>query len=235
MGCTGAAIAAASVHNGATLWNKTLLDNAARPSGALSYEPADGSVLSAEQFARLKDELAREFQGSTNSGRPMLLEGGLKWQPLSLTPADMDFVRLKEGAARDIALAFGVPPVLVGLPGDATYANAREAGRALYRQTILPMAGRILDTLATMLSDWLGPVTLTVDTDQISELAEDRALLWQQVGAASFLSDAEKRDMLGFAPKESEISKSSLRHSRELGNSALVEGSGTPASAGVTE
>jgi HK97 family phage portal protein len=235
MGCTGAAIAAASVHNGASLWNKTLLDNAARPSGALSYEPADGSVLSADQFARLKDELASEFQGSTNSGRPMLLEGGLKWQPLSLTPADMDFVRLKEGAARDIALAFGVPPVLVGLPGDATYANAREAGRALYRQSILPMAGRILDTLAIMLSDWLGPVTRTVDTDQISELAEDRALLWQQVGAASFLSDAEKRDMLGFAPKESEKSKSSLRHSRERGNPALVEGSGTTASAGVTE
>lgn len=71
-------------------------------------------------------------------------------------------------------------------------------GRALYRQTILPMAGRILDALATVLSDWLGPVTLTVDTDQISELAEDRALLWQQVGAAEFLSETEKRTMLGF-------------------------------------
>ena len=90
----------------------------------------------------------RSFRASGNAGRPLLLEGGLKWQALSLTPADMDFVALKEGAARDIALAFGVPPVLVGLPGDATYANAREAGRALYRQTILPMAGRILDALA---------------------------------------------------------------------------------------
>jgi HK97 family phage portal protein len=128
----------------------------------------------------------------------LLLEGGLKWQALSLTPADMDFVALKDGAARDIALAFGVPPVLVGLPGDATYANAREAGRALYRQTILPMAAKILDALAAMLSDWLGPVSLSVDTDQISELAEDRTALWQAVGAAGFLTDAEKRDMLGF-------------------------------------
>jgi HK97 family phage portal protein len=202
MGCLDAAVAAASVHNRAAKWNKALLDNAARPSGALSYEPADGAVLSAEQFKRLKDELTAEFSGSMNAGRPLLLEGGLKWQALSLTPADMDFVSLKEGAARDIALAFGVPPVLVGLPGDATYANAREAGRALYRQTILPMAGRILDALAAMLSDWLGPVTLAVDTDQISELAEDRALLWQQVGAAEFLSDAEKRVMLGFEPEK---------------------------------
>jgi HK97 family phage portal protein len=198
MGCLEAAIAAATVHNRAAKWNKSLLDNAARPSGALSYEPADGSVLSAEQFKRLKEELASEFSGEANVGRPMLLEGGLKWQALSLTPADMDFIALKESAARDIALAFGVPPVLVGLPGDATYANAREAGRALYRQTILPMAGRILDALAAMLSDWLGEIRLAVDADQISELAEDRAQLWQQVGAASFLSDAEKRDMLGF-------------------------------------
>ena len=198
MGCIEAAIAAASVHNRAAKWNKALLDNAARPSGALSYEPADGAVLSADQFKRLKEELASEFSGSGNAGRPLLLEGGLKWQALSLTPADMDFVALKEGAARDIALAFGVPPVLVGLPGDATYANAREAGRALYRQTILPMAARVLNALSAMLSDWIGPVRLAVDTDQISELAEDRAKLWEQVGAAGFLSDPEKRDMLGF-------------------------------------
>jgi HK97 family phage portal protein len=201
MGCLEAAIGAASVHNRAARWNKALLDNAARPSGALSYEPADGSVMSAEQFKRLKEELTAEFSGSGNAGRPLLLEGGLKWHALSLTPADMDFVALKEGAARDIALAFGVPPVLVGLPGDATYANAREAGRALYRQTILPMAGKILDALAEMLSDWLGPAALSVDTDQISELAEDRTALWQAVGSASFLSDAEKRGMLGFASK----------------------------------
>src|SRR5437868_10637083 len=203
MGCIEAACPAASVHNRAAKWNKALLDNAARPSGALSYEPADGSVLSPEQFKRLKDELASEFSGSINAGRPLLLEGGLKWQALSLTPADMDFVALKEGAARDIALAFGVPPVLVGLPGDATYANAREAGRALYRQTILPMATRILAAVGSMLSDWFGPVRLAVDTDQLSELADDRAKLWEVVGGASFLSDEEKREMLGFTPSTS--------------------------------
>ena len=198
LGCLDAATPAATVHNRASKWNKALLDNAARPSGALSYDPADGSVLSNDQFARLKSELAEEFSGSGNAGRPLLLEGGLKWQALSLTPADMDFVRLKEGAARDIALAFGVPPVLVGLPGDATYANAREAGRALYRQTVLPMAERILSGLSAMLSDWLGPVRLAVDTDTISELGEDRAYLWQRLAAADFLTTGEKREMLGY-------------------------------------
>jgi len=204
MGCLDAAIGAASVHNRATVWNKALLDNAARPSGALVYAPEDGSSLGAEQFDRLSRELAEQFSGSGNAGRPLLLEGGLKWQAMSLTPADMDFVALKESAARDIALAFGVPPVLVGLPGDATYANAREAGRALYRQTVLPLAGQIAEGLSAMLSDWLGPVAIKADSDALSELAEDRALLWQQAEAASFITRAEKRDLLGYAPGEGE-------------------------------
>ena len=202
LGCLDAAIGAASVHNRAASWNKALLDNAARPSGALMFEPGDGATLGAEQYERLKVELAEQFSGSGNAGRPLLLEGGLKWQALSLTPADMDFVALKEGAARDIALAFGVPPVLVGLPGDATYANAREAGRALVRQTVLPLAGRILAGLETMLRDWLGEVRFAVDSDQIGELAEDRAQLWAQVAAADCISRDEKRAMLGFTAEE---------------------------------
>jgi phage portal protein BeeE len=117
---------------------------------------------------------------------------------MSLTPADMDFVALKEGAARDIALAFGVPPVLLGLPGDATYANMQEAGRALYRQTVLPLAGKILAGLSEMLSDWLGPVRLAVDVDAISELAEDRARLWERLSAADF---QEKSSRLGLAER----------------------------------
>ena len=219
-GCLDAAIGPASVHNRASRWNKALLDNAARPSGALMYEPADGSSLSSEQFDRLQTELAEQFSGAAQAGRPLLLDGGLKWQALSLTPADMDFVSLKEGAARDVALAFGVPPVLVGLPGDATYANAREAGRALFRHTVLPLAGRILAGIEALLADWAGPVGLAVDVDRISELAEDRARLWAQVEAATFLSDDEKRAMLGFLPRD--VAAAATAAENQVANDAVV-------------
>lgn len=198
LGCLGAASGAIAIHNASTRWNKALLDNAARPSGALVHEAAE--ALSGEQFDRLQEELKRSFSGADNAGRPMLLEGGLKWQTLSLTPADMDFAGLKAAAAREIALAFGVPPMLLGLPGDATYANYREANKALWRQAILPLAGKILDALSEGLRPWFADLSLKVDVDQVSALSEDRERLWAQVAGADFLTMEEKRGMAGFNP-----------------------------------
>ena len=198
-GCLAAADQAVAIHNAASNWNRNLLENAARPSGALVYDTGDSAGLTADQFDRLKAELARAFSGDANAGRPMLLEGGLKWQSLSLSPADMDFATLKAAAARDVALAFGVPPMLLGLPGDATYANYREANRALWRLTLLPLANKLLSALTEGLVTWFPDARLAVDLDQIPALAEDRERLWSQVSAAAFLSDAEKRAMLGLA------------------------------------
>lgn len=118
-----AAATALDIHNAAGAWNKALLDNAARPSGALVL---GGAMLTDAQFERLKSELEANYQGASNAGRPLLLEGGLDWKPLSLSPKDMDFVEAKAAAAREIALAFGVPPLLLGLPGDSTHANYAE-------------------------------------------------------------------------------------------------------------
>jgi HK97 family phage portal protein len=199
LGCLGAASGAIAIHNAAAHWNKALLDNAARPSGALVHDPGDGGVLSPEQFRRLQREMEAGFAGAANAGRPMLLEGGLKWQAMSLTPADMDFVGLKAAAAREIALAFGVPPMLIGLPGDNAYANYREANRALWRLAILPLADAILAGLGQALAAWFEGAWLRVDVDRVTALAEDRERLWRQVSGADFLSDAEKRALLGVA------------------------------------
>lgn len=197
LGALAAAAEAVAIHNAAAAWNRALLDNAARPSGALVYEPGDGGTLSPDQFERLRSEMDAAFAGAVNAGRPLLLEGGLKWQALSLSPAEMDFAGLKAAAARDIALAFGVPPLLLGLPGDNTYANYREAGRALWRQGVLPLADEVLASLSQGLRGWFPDLRLAIDLNKVAALAEDRALLWQSVTDAGFLSDEEKRAMLG--------------------------------------
>ena len=195
-----AAAIAVDTHNAAATWNKALLDNAARPSGALVYAGADGTVLSETQFERLKTELDEQYQGAANAGRPLVLEGGLDWKAMSLSPKDMDFMEAKHSAAREIALAFGVPPMLLAIPGDNTYSNYAEANRVFYRQNVLPLANRIGAALAQWLSPGFGtaPLTLVVDSDRIEALSPDRSALWDRVTRAPFLSDQReaRRDRL---------------------------------------
>ena len=118
---------------------------------------------------------------------------------MSMSPRDMDFIEAKHSAARDIALAFGVPPMLLGIPGDNTYSNYQEANRAFWRQTVLPLVLRV----SAALENWLGPVwsndlRLDVDRDAIEALSADRDALWQRVNEAQFLTVNEKRAATGY-------------------------------------
>ena len=224
-----AAAQAIDIHNTASRWNKALLDNSARPSGALVYTARDGN-LTVEQYDRLKAELEQGFQGAARAGRPLLLEGGLDWKSMSLSPRDMDFIEAKHVAAREIALALGVPPMLLGIPGDNTYSNYQEAARTFWRSTVLPLASRT----AKALSMWLGPayvdttavgnrqsavkksgltiadarlptagVELRPDLDAIEALSTEREALWTRIDAATFLTQDEKRAAVGYGPSAS--------------------------------
>lgn len=194
-----AAANAVDVHNSASKWTKALLDNAARPSGAIIYRGADGNgSMTTDQFERLQSEMEAHHQGARNAGRPMLLEGGLDWKPMGFSPQDMEFQKTKDAAAREIALAFGVPPMIIGIPGDATYANYAEANRAFYRLTVLPLAQKMLASLAHWLAGYSGEVVdLRPDLDQVPALALERDGQWRRVAEADFLTTAEKRAMLG--------------------------------------
>ena len=151
-------------------------------------------MLSDDQFERLKRELEDDYQGARNAGRPLLLEGGLDWKAMSLSPKDMDFLEAKHTAAREIALAFGVPPMLLGIPGDNTYSNYQEANRVFFRATVLPLANRIGGALA----HWLGARvrrrcgSSSTPTRSMRSRA-DRAALWSRISDAPFLTLNEKR------------------------------------------
>ena len=193
-----AAAFAIDTHTAGGAWNKALLDNAARPSGALVY--AGQERLTEEQFERLKAELAENHQGPRSAGRPLLLEGGLDWKPFGLSPADMDFVEAKHVAAREIALAFGVPPMLLGVPGDNTYSNYKEANLAFWRQTVMPLARKTARALGGWLRPWFGfDLQIHCEEAEIPALAEERSTLWASLEAASFLSAEEKRALAGVA------------------------------------
>ncbi len=197
-----AAARALDVHNAGGDWTKALLDNAARPSGALVYKGPDGAPsLTDDQFQRLKREIEDSYSGAVNAGRPMVLEGGLEWKAMSYAPADLDFAASRDAAAREIALAFGVPPMLLGIPGDNTFSNYREANLTFWRQTVLPLVGRT----ASALTRWLAPrfgagLRIGYDADAVEALAIERESVWDRLNAATFLTENEKRAAAGYGP-----------------------------------
>lgn len=200
-----AALQSIDQHNASGAWNQALLNQGARPSGALVYAPKDGSpaTLSDDQLQRLREEMGQLYQGDRNAGRPLILEGGLEWREMSLSPKDMDWLSGRNSAARDIALAFGVPSQMIGLPDSQTYSNMEQARLAFYEETVLPQLTKVISSI----DRWLCPMyreklELDYDSDSISALTEKRQAQWNKINAAAFLTQNEKRAAAGYGEAE---------------------------------
>ncbi len=191
-------------HNAAGAWNYSLLKNQARPSGALVYSPTRDSspdTMSDEQYLRAKEQIDELYSGagSEELGRPMLFEGSLKWEELSISPKDMDWLQGRDMSARDIAMAYDVPPQLVGISGSQTFANFEQARLSLYEDAVMPL----LDGYTDDLNRWLVPIFdenlhLEFDQDAIPALAVRRREKWAMVQSSTILTINEKRQELGF-------------------------------------
>ena len=131
----------------------------------------------------------------------MILEGGLTWHEMGLSPTDMGIQEAKNSAARDIALAFGVPPQMLGIPGDNTYSNYKEARLAFWEDTVIPL----VDLIAQDWSAWLGKpqgVQIKADYDQVPAIVDKRSALWDMANMSDDLTINERREMKGYDPIE---------------------------------
>ncbi len=189
-------------HNAAGAWNQALLQNGASPSGALVYAPKDGPAeITEAQLARLKAEVDAQYSGPGNAGRPMLLEGGMDWRAMGLSPKDMDWIKGKDVAAREIALAYGVPSQLVGCPDSQTFANFREARLSLWEDTVIPLLDRARDAMNAWLAQWWPELTIRYDLDGVPALTlrrQRKASGLTDLVGAGILTVNEARDALGF-------------------------------------
>lgn len=180
--------------NASKSWNVALLQNGGKPAGAFSTE-AD---LNEPEYNRLKDQIKDQTSG-TSVGKPLLLEGGLKYTQMSFSATDMDWLEGQKLSAREISVVFGVPPELLGDSSNKTYANYGEARKAFYEETVIPMAQWIRDEFNTWLVPLFNPkYELDIDTDAIDALAEDQDKKYSRVGAADWLTINEKRAATGY-------------------------------------
>lgn len=197
-----AAASSIDQHNAVSNHNLALLQNGGRPSGAFIVRPNNNyGPLSDQQRDQLRDDIQRLYEGSKNAGRIMMMEGDFSWQDLGLSPKDLDFIAGKSVSAREICQAFGVPPMLAGISGDATFSNYREARFHLWEDTILPL----LDHLVGEFNLWLTPMfgenlRLSYDHDGIAALSPKREAAWSKVCSADFLTINEKRQAVGYSP-----------------------------------
>lgn len=188
-------------HNEAGKWNMARLQNDARPSGALVVDPKSGTGLDDTQYARLKANIEEMYSGPNNAGRPLLLEGGLEWKEMGLSAVDQDWLNGKHTSARDIAMVFGMPSQMLGIPGDNTHRNMEEARLWLWEQTVMPL----MDFLLGELNWWLTPhfgegLELIFDMDEVPALVTRRHVLWDKVTKSDFLTVDEKREATGYEP-----------------------------------
>ena len=123
---------------------------------------------------------------------------------MGLSPKDMDFLQQRNMAAKDIALCFGVPSQLIGIPDAQTYANVQEARLALYEETIMPLARRVESDL----NEWLSPmygddIRIEYDFEAVPAMTERRRRIYENVTQAvreGIISRNEARDRLGLEP-----------------------------------
>jgi HK97 family phage portal protein len=196
-----AAMLSLDQNNAGQAWNLALLQNSATPSGVLQMEATQGNprgTLTDEQHNKLRAQFDEWYSGPRNAGRPMIMEGGLKWNAVSMSPKEMDFLKSKEVTAIDLCVALGVPPEIMGL-GQKTFTNYKEAKLAFWEETNLPM----LDGLRDCLNYWLAPafgegLYLDYDSDDIEALQYRREQKYTSLAPVRFLTINEKREAVGY-------------------------------------
>lgn len=116
----------------------SLFKNGAKPFGGLKTN----GTLKDEQYDRLKSSL-ENYQGADNGFKPLILEGGLEWVQVAITPEDAQYLETRKFQRSEICGIFRVPPHMVGDLERATFSNIEHQGLEFVTHTLMPYLTRI--------------------------------------------------------------------------------------------
>lgn len=180
--------------NEAMEWNKNLLQNAGRPGMIFTFK----NTLGDTEYNRLEKKMREKYSGPRNVAKNMILEGDATVTPYGFTPAEMDFIEGNRELARRICLGFGVPPMLLGIPGDNTYSNYQEARLAFWENTVFFYMRRFANGFSHWQFQPTEKIMLKPDYDSIHALEPRRKEQFEKAEKSDFLTINEKRAMTGY-------------------------------------
>jgi HK97 family phage portal protein len=185
-----AAGSAISLNNSIRVSESALLKNNARPEGVLSSEDS----LDETEFKRLKEEY-RNYSGPSKVGKILLLERGLTYTPLTLSPRDMQYLQGRRMNLQEIAAIFGVP--MTKIDPSEVRANNRAADAEYAKDTIEPRLTRIEEKLNEQLLPRYDPNLFvaydsTVPEDSLFNLTKTESNL--KTGYSSINQERQKNN-----------------------------------------
>jgi HK97 family phage portal protein len=135
--------------------------NGAALSGVLSHPEQIGE----EAGKRLRSSFESIYKGSGNAGRIAILEEGLKWTQISVSPEDAQMLESRRLGVENIARIYRVPPPVLGDLSNGSYSNVTELGRWFYAHTIQPWLVRWEKLIERTLFSEAGRASYEVEFD----------------------------------------------------------------------
>ena len=172
--------------------------NDATPRGVLH---TDG-ILDDDSFENIKQSWNASHGGVSNSHKVAILEQGLKFSPVSLSPQDVQLLDMRKYTRSEICAMFRVPPHMIGDLDRATFSNIEHQDLAFYKATILPYLMLIEARLNKAL---LNVNTQCFKFDTSNLLRTDMATrvdTYNTLITAGVMNPNEARMELGYNPRE---------------------------------
>jgi HK97 family phage portal protein len=121
-----------------------LFSNGATPNGVLEFP----SKLEPEQIENLRSQFQKHHTGVANAHKPMILESGMEYKPISMNAEESQFLESRKQQILEIARWFRVPPHMLFDLDRATFSNIEHQSIEFLRDTIRPWLVRLEQTIA---------------------------------------------------------------------------------------
>lgn len=155
-------------------WNKSAMQNRGILDGVFTFD----RDLDPSTYGTIKQKIKELFQGPSNARDIGVIGSNAKYQRLSLTPAEMDFITSRKFNMEEIFIIFGIPPQLAGSQEAMTFNNYATSMRIFWELTIIPLLRDLQSTFNFALSDQLGDgFKVGFDLSKISALKQDQKML----------------------------------------------------------